>query len=44
MADMHKISVMISEDELQAKIAELGEKICRLCRYWSYAHRSGIYW
>ena len=27
MADMHKISVMISEDELQAKIAELGEKI-----------------
>ena len=27
MADMRKISVMISEDELQAKIAELGEKI-----------------
>ncbi len=27
MADMHKISVMISEEELQAKISELGEKI-----------------
>lgn len=27
MADMHKISVLISEDELQKKIAELGERI-----------------
>ena len=26
MADMHKISVMISEEELQAKISELGER------------------
>lgn len=32
MANMHKISVMISEEELQAKISELGEKSAQIMR------------